>query len=81
VPVLKDNIVFAIALILLSVVALAGGAWLTLYAIVLLVDVAACLSVANVATAVVSMRHVISAVWIGLALFSAGSIGIAKILL
>ncbi len=79
-PVLKDITVFAIASILLTVIALAGGVWLTLYAIILLIDVTVDLSIANVAGAVVSMRHVIFAVWIGLALFSAGSTGVAKLL-
>lgn len=72
---------FAIATILLTVIALAAGLWLTLYAIVLLIDVTADISIANVADAVVSMRQVIFAVWIGLVLFGAGSVGTAKILL
>ncbi|MEG3160931.1 hypothetical protein U1763_10495 [Sphingomonas sp. LB2R24] len=69
-----------IATTLLTVIALAAGAWLTLYAIILLIDVTVDLSIANVAGAVASMRHAIFAVWIGLALFSAGSTGVAKIL-
>jgi len=73
--------VFAIAPILLTVIALAAGLWLTLYAIVLLFDVTVDLSIANVAGAVVSMRYAIVAVWTGLVLFGAGSVGTAKILL